>query len=356
MPGVAAAQPENPEQNAPASAGEDSYVLDPAARERLAWDLADRWAPEAAARGYSLDGWRAELVENLLRLDDRRLRQAADAPGYSELVRRVTGKTPLDGLLPTGSPALDAPVPRVLGDDIRNLTYYALTACRIYDSRFATGALAGPLQPGTTITLQTRATMSGQGGEADCRLPSVDAGAIAVNITVVRYRGPGFVTVFPATAVIPTARTVTYGNHAAEWVPSSPNAISIGTILQQCVNCGTQVDISVFTGGSATHVMIDVVGYFDAGTASSTVVSDSTSDVAAGVTWNLLSPTCPFSSVLTGGGMQVDTAEEIQVWQSSPNVSSGTPTQWRCRGRNDDANGDVANIRCYAVCTSLPVN
>ncbi|HVR69435.1 MAG TPA: hypothetical protein VMT87_01210 [Vicinamibacteria bacterium] len=228
-----------------------------AERQAAAYALADRWASVAYERGYELDGWAAELVANLLRLDDARLRQASRAGSYGELIEIATGKNPDAFLVDSTSGSI---TPQALGDKSDDLDFTALNPCRVMDTRLGSGGFAGPRASGSTTTISTRSTteITAQGGNpAGCPMPSVDAGAVAYTITVVDYTGNGFVTVFPFSATRPNASTLNFGPGSA------PTPIANSSIVQQCVNCGTASDISIYVEGASTNVIVDVIGFFD---------------------------------------------------------------------------------------------
>jgi hypothetical protein len=67
--------------------------------------------------------------------------------------------------------------------------------------------------------------------------------------------------------------------------------------------------------------------------------------------------TCAGSEKLLGGGATVTQGANAQgfVMQSSPNVTSGTPTGWTAVGyqfANNGSNGQRWSISAYAVCGS----
>jgi hypothetical protein len=84
-----------------------------------------------------------------------------------------------------------------------------------------------------------------------CGIPA-DAGAIAVNVTVVRPSGQGFLLLFPADAALPVASTI---NFRAGAVRGNNAVVTLGTDGQLAVRC------AMFTAGT-TDVVIDVFGYF----------------------------------------------------------------------------------------------
>jgi hypothetical protein len=243
---------------------------------QAASELADRWAATAEARGYDVDGWRSELVANLQRLSPDRVAQAAQADSYGEMVAAVTGKNPDEAL---SFNVADA-VPQALGDKGINLSFIPINPCRVLDTRIAAAEYLGARTSGSTTTISTNVTsrVALQGGNpAGCPLPAADAGAVAYNVTVVDYTGNAFVTVFPYSATRPNASTVNMGPGTA------PSPLANSSIVQQCVNCGANTDISIYVEGASTNVIIDIVGYFDPPAAPYFAGSESNGTVTSGI-------------------------------------------------------------------------
>jgi hypothetical protein len=122
--------------------------------------------------------------------------------------------------------------------------YFALTPCRIVDTRNANGVDGGPLLHGNAAArnFQVRGT---------CGVPST-AAAVTINVTVVTPTSSGFLTLWPSGGAQPTVSTINF-------VPAD-NVLANGAI----VPLSTAVDdLSVFFGGAGTtHLVIDVTGYF----------------------------------------------------------------------------------------------
>lgn len=223
---------------------------------QAASELADRWGATAEARGYDVDAWRSELAANVQRLGPDRVAQAVQAGSYGEMITAVTGKNPDEVL----SFNVADEVPQALGDKGIDLSFRPINPCRVLDTRIAAAEYLGPRASGSTTTISTNVTarIALQGGNPlGCPLPAVDAGAVAYNVTVVDYTGNAFVTVFPFSATRPNASTVNMGPGTA------PSPIANSAVVQQCVNCGANTDISFYVEGASTNVLIDIVGYYD---------------------------------------------------------------------------------------------
>src|SRR6185436_15116049 len=117
--------------------------------------------------------------------------------------------------------------------------YYTVTPCRVFDTRVTGPALA-------SSTAQTVA-MTGV-----CGIPS-SAKAVAINATVVGPGGMGWLTVFPADAALPATSNLNYATGKTR----ANNAI---------VPLSTIGELKVFnynSNASATHFIIDIVGYYE---------------------------------------------------------------------------------------------
>ncbi|MEO8371575.1 MAG: hypothetical protein ABI806_20475, partial [Candidatus Solibacter sp.] len=117
--------------------------------------------------------------------------------------------------------------------------FYALTPCRIADTRVGTGALAGPaLVGGTTRTFP----IAGM-----CGIPA-GAQAYALNMTVVPSAPLGFLSAWPAGQPQPGASTLN----------APTGAVTANAAI---VPAGTNGAINLIAT-SATDVIIDINGYF----------------------------------------------------------------------------------------------
>ena len=120
------------------------------------------------------------------------------------------------------------------------LTFYAISPCRVADTRQAEGPFGGPeLTAGSTRSFPIPASA--------CSIPA-GAAAYAFNVTVVPSGGLGFLTAWPAGSPQPNVSTLN------SWD---------GTVVANAaiVPAGTGGAINVFVNG-ATHVILDINGYF----------------------------------------------------------------------------------------------
>src|SRR5262249_30878152 len=135
-----------------------------------------------------------------------------------------------------------------------------ISACRIYDSRIATGAgLNGPMAPGTQRSISVNDSTSIQGGanpDCDTVVPDLDADppALAITLTAASPTGPGNLRTFPFGGAVPNAAMLTY---------SAGTTISTGTVTASCTSCFNELTVRN-QGAGNTDVVIDIVGYFHA--------------------------------------------------------------------------------------------
>jgi hypothetical protein len=117
-----------------------------------------------------------------------------------------------------------------------------LTPCRILDTRNPSGAFGGPAIPGGgTRTF----ALAGQ-----CGVPPT-ATSVAVNVTAVQASSSGFFTAFPAGGSAPLASTVNFSAGQTR----ANNAV---------LTLGAGGAVSIYNGGTgATHLVIDVTGWFE---------------------------------------------------------------------------------------------
>jgi outer membrane protein assembly factor BamB len=114
--------------------------------------------------------------------------------------------------------------------------FHPLPLARILDTREA----GGPVGPGATRTV----AVAGRGG-----VPATGASAVVVNVTVTQPTVGGFLTVFPSGAARPLASSLNFV--AGQTVPNLVVA-----------KLGTDGGVSIYNSNGATHVILDVVGWY----------------------------------------------------------------------------------------------
>jgi uncharacterized repeat protein (TIGR01451 family) len=118
-------------------------------------------------------------------------------------------------------------------------SFYSVAPCRLVDTRLPDGPLGGPaLAPGQERTFG----LAGQ-----CNLPAT-AGSVALNVTVTSTGGDGFATLWPDDEPRPLASTI---NFSAGQTRANNAVVQVGS------NGAIRV-----VAAAATHILIDVTGYF----------------------------------------------------------------------------------------------
>jgi hypothetical protein len=145
------------------------------------------------------------------------------------------------------------------------LGFYPVTPCRISDSRqwWAQGVYRGPFVAGQTICFDNYglvAEIEVQGGRiGGCMPPAAvgEPGGFHVNIAAVPVSGRGHVRIWPANASRPTAAVLNWDSSVGNISNASSNdswfSLAPGS-LEFCIYIG---------GFGSTHIVMDVMGYFD---------------------------------------------------------------------------------------------
>src|SRR5262249_26372593 len=150
-----------------------------------------------------------------------------------------------------------------LGDSRTHLVFFPVTPCRILDTRVA----GGPLAPGGPRDFDSPGPFTAQGGSrGHCGLPTAtDVAALAITLVAVDPQGAGNLRAWPKGGSVPLAVAVNYG------LPGQGLSLANTTIVPLFQDLFDPLEFSLQANGSAVHVVGDVVGYFDAGNASSVV-------------------------------------------------------------------------------------
>ena len=144
---------------------------------------------------------------------------------------------------------------RILGNGISENKYTPIIPCRILDTRKG----YGKLPVGTTKTIDVRGdegTFTLQGGNpGGCGIPS---GATAIEATVTAVdSGSGFLRAWPANLTQPNATFMNY-----DGVFNVSNTGSVTLCGNNGLACVANKDLNLRAYGSATHLVIDVAGYY----------------------------------------------------------------------------------------------
>jgi hypothetical protein len=119
--------------------------------------------------------------------------------------------------------------------------FYALTPCRVVDTRGATGVNGGPILGTTRRDFQIRGF---------CGVPTT-AKAVSINVTVTNASTFSWLTIWPAGQAPPPVSTINFD--------ASVSALANGAIVG--LSTATR-DLSVTNANGTVHVIIDVTGYF----------------------------------------------------------------------------------------------
>ncbi|MGD9794375.1 MAG: serine protease [Acidimicrobiia bacterium] len=118
--------------------------------------------------------------------------------------------------------------------------FHPVTPVRVLDSRDGTGGVLGAVGPSGTITLRMAGTPT---------VP-VGASAVVVNLTATGTSEAGFLTAYPAGGTAPNASSVNFAR----------GATSANLAL---VKLGSDGGMSIFNSAGTTHVVVDVMGWYD---------------------------------------------------------------------------------------------
>lgn len=134
--------------------------------------------------------------------------------------------------------------------------YFALTPCRVIDTRQTPGPFTGngsPALPGSTNTTPSSPTRSFT-IQGNCGVP-VGAKAAALNVTVWQPTHKGHLRIFPSGGAVPGISTLNFAG--------GEQALANGAIVPLSSNAQ---DLSVYayqiTAGANVGLIVDVTGYF----------------------------------------------------------------------------------------------
>lgn len=138
------------------------------------------------------------------------------------------------------------------------LRYRPVTPCRIVDTRKS--VIPGRVLANQAIQYHVYGSgsqagrIANQGGNVNgCPAPRPKPLAVHINIISARQTGNGNLVAFPAGQAIPDATLINYKQGVN---------ISNAAVVKTCPSCPLESSISVASGVSATHVIIDVLGYY----------------------------------------------------------------------------------------------
>jgi hypothetical protein len=121
------------------------------------------------------------------------------------------------------------------------LSYFALTPCRVVDTRGANGVNGGPALGTTTRNFQIRGF---------CGVPNT-AKAVTMNVTITGASISSWLTIWPSGGAKPVVSTINFDQN--DWALANGAIVAVSTNAQ---------DLSVSNANGTTNVIIDVTGYF----------------------------------------------------------------------------------------------
>lgn len=237
--------------------------------------------------------------------------------------------------------------PQALGDATADLVYTPVTPCRMVDTRPAaspSGAFIGPIAGGTTLGIGTLASeYATQGGDGTgCDVVDNPA-AIVVSITAVQPEANGYITAWAHGATQPNVAVLNYR--------TGVNINNTTIIPQDTTAAGDEMDLYTY---STTHIVVDVVGYFDPPAVTTLEMEElesATKSVAAGAYGCISSPTCSTGYKLTGGGAYTFDRDDLVTTMAAQSAGAGDQFYYCCMTNIGSVSGDFT---CKALCARVP--
>jgi hypothetical protein len=120
-------------------------------------------------------------------------------------------------------------------------SYFAVTPCRVVDTRNATSTNGGPALSTTPRSFSIR---------GNCGIPTT-AKAISMNLTVTNASSSSWLTIWPAGQTEPFVSTINFDPTFA--------ALANGALVGLSANA---TDLSIHNAFGSVHVIVDVTGYY----------------------------------------------------------------------------------------------
>jgi hypothetical protein len=280
--------------------------------------------------------WASDMGPVFAKANLDTLRRAADAPSFDLMNEAFVANTQRSSraqntlMSDSGQGAV-----KTLGEIANDLVFVPITPCRIADTRLAGGQIAANTSRAIDVTQVS--DYSSQGGAASNCGGAGSAGsyaAAALNFTVVTPALAGYITAYPFGSTRPVAATVNYaagdivGNYAVVKLDQGASA----------------AELSVYSF-AATHLVIDIVGYYINPQITPLDCVDTTAvavSVGAGATSNAVASACP------GTYTQTATNCESSTWQMPFVYFKGGV----CSAQNNSA--ATATLRASRTCCRIP--
>jgi hypothetical protein len=293
-------------------------------------DLLNQWQSVLDPGVYDLYD---ELGDIVAKAPAWQIYGASKAPDFQTMLSVLTGRIPAGSLI-NGSD--------LVGETNNALTYTPIAPCRIIDTR-NTGAGIIPANGTRSFHLEADG-LATQGGAGACPgLPNFSHKGWAVNITVVGQAGNGWLTVFPFSGAEPSSSTVNFST--GQW------SIANGVNVTGCYACAGG-DITVHAYFSATHVIVDVVGFYHQTIGARNTVSriaGTGTSIGAGARGYADGGECPAGTVLIGGDV-AHPGQDVAIGESRLEAATNHWTAWMI---NND--GIARTVTVTSLCQDAPV-
>lgn len=267
-----------------------------AERRSLTRQIESRWSSYVQkVHDIEPSVWARSLASTFGTASAVNLRKAAEMKTYEGMLATLLGQNVSDAAIVDTLAKSSSPlVIQTLGSPANDLVYTMVTPCRIIDTRVA-GA-GGPILADSTRNFKasavgtTFAALNQGGAASDCSIPAGPS-AVVLDVVAVNPAAAGFLTVFPYGVTRPLASSINY-------VPGVTVANEI--IAKQTI--GQAFSFSVYSY-QASHLVVDVVGYFMApvATALNTTTTSASGPIADGTDGFVSYPLCPAGFARTGG-------------------------------------------------------
>lgn len=304
-------------------------------RDGVIQSILNRLQPEADEAGYT--GWRDELLVFLSNLSSEQLIKAYHAEGYNNVVTAIRGGDPVRAQPYVQSSELNSN--KLLGDTFEDLVFTPLTPCRIIDTRLSGEGKFGVSE---TRSYSTNNGTAAQGGAANCGVPGSggEPPAVVLNITSTQASAAGFLKAWQTGAAQPNASILNYrpgGDIAnAAIVPSGLTGND---------------EINIFAR-QATHVIVDVIGFFRRPQRTPLQLTrvSSSFNLSGNSNVTMFSPFCPSGTRWVSGDSYQNTSNNVVVLGT---IRNGGNERTVCRFRNNEL-FTTRQVLCLANCANVP--
>jgi hypothetical protein len=318
------------------SAGTLSGTLSPQQRGQAISTFVRRWGSYVAGTyGLDVHTWSRRMVPQFATGDAVNIQRALTRTTFEGAMAELDGvghKLSDDKAVTMLAQNVN---PTLIGSTTNDMVFTPITPCRIVDTRLAGGVI--PASTSRGFGVWGFSSYAFQGGSAtNCGLLSESPKAVVLNVTVVSPAAAGYATVYPANAASrPNISSINYVSGA---VVNNTVVTPLGTVSAS--------DMQIYTVAQA-HYVVDIVGYYDAphATPLDTIKEQASYTIAAGDSGGMLSPACPATYALTGGGCGTSATDGFVV-RSEP---SGT--QWWCYSH---AGAASTTAYSWAQCSRVP--